>query len=286
MNIILAKHFGMCFGVRDALTATRALAGQGPATILGELVHNPVVTQQLDQLGVRRGDLRNLDSAATPRVVITAHGAAQRDRRAWQERGFEVTDTTCPLVKKAHNALSQLVAMGCHPVVIGKHDHVEVLGLTGDFPDADVILSDDDIAKLSPHPQFGVVSQTTQPATRVTQLLNQLRRTFPHSEVRYIDTVCQPTKDRQTALRDLCQEVEVIIAVGGITSNNTQQLVTTAQSFGVRAYRVSQASELRSAWFDGVENVGVTAGTSTLDETIGEVVHALKELQPVAAACS
>lgn len=285
MNIILAKHFGMCFGVRDALTATRALAGQGPATILGELVHNPVVTQQLEQLGVRRGELRNLDSAATPRVVITAHGAAQRDRRAWQERGFEVTDTTCPLVKKAHTALSQLVAMGCHPVVIGKHDHVEVLGLTGDFPDADVILTDDDIAELSPHPEFGVVSQTTQPATRVTHLLSELRSTFPHSEVRYIDTVCQPTKDRQTALRDLCQEVEVIIAVGGITSNNTQQLVTTARSFGVRAYRVSQASELQSAWFDGVENVGVTAGTSTLDETVREVVHALEELHPVAAAC-
>ena len=276
MNIILAKHYGMCFGVRDALKATKAAAKSGPTTILGQLVHNEVVTEQLNKLGVQRGNLRNLDSAETPQVVITAHGAADRDRSAWKELGFQVTDTTCPLVKKAHHALAQLVLEGYHPVVIGKDSHVEVLGLTGDFPDAEVVLSEADIDNLSLREKFGVVSQTTQPTALVTRLVDYLRTRFPDSEVKYTDTVCQPTKDRQSALRELCQQVDVVIAVGGSNSNNTHQLVTSAQSFGVRAYRVGTAQELRDEWFEGVETVGVTAGTSTLHETVQEVYEALR----------
>ena len=284
MNIILAKHHGMCFGVRDALKATHAAAQHGPTTILGELVHNQVVTDQLDRLGVQRGHLRDLKSASTPGVIITAHGASNADRLTWKNQGHQVTDTTCPLVKKAHAALAMLVGKGYHPVVIGNRDHVEVLGLTGDFPEADVILSSREIGELEPRTKFGVVSQTTQPISRVATLVTALEAHFPNSDVRYVDTVCQPTKDRQTALRDLCQKVDLVIAVGGSNSNNTQQLVTTSNRYGVRAYRVARASELKMEWFDGVENVGVTAGTSTLDATIEEVVEALKKLEPLVLA--
>ena len=280
MNVILAKHYGMCFGVRDALEATREAAAAGPTTILGELVHNQVVTEHLDRLGVRRGHLRDLEGTSTRQVVITAHGAADRDRAAWRGGGFRVTDTTCPLVKKAHTALSQLVMGGYHPVVIGKRDHVEVLGLTGDYPQAHVILSEDDIERLPPHGRFGVVAQTTQPTTRVQHLVEKLGERFPESEIRFIDTVCQPTKDRQTALSELCRRVELVIVVGGSNSNNTHQLVRTARSYGVGAHRVGRASELRGEWFAGVENVGVTAGTSTLEETVAEVVDALRAGQP------
>lgn len=279
MKIILAKHYGMCFGVRDALKATKKTATQGPTTILGQLVHNEVVTTQLDQMGVQRGHLRDLKSAVTPQVVITAHGAADRDRAAWKEGGFQVTDTTCPLVKKAHNALARLVLQGYHPLVIGKRDHVEVLGLTGDFPEADVVLSEEDILALAPQARFGVVSQTTQPTTLVEGLVEQVRVRFPDSDIKFVDTVCQPTKDRQTALHDLCRQVQVVIAVGGANSNNTRQLVKTAQSYGVQAYRVGTAAELQDAWFEGVETVGVTAGTSTLQETVQEVYEVLSARQ-------
>ena len=284
MNVILADHYGMCFGVRDALKATKAAASKGPTTILGELVHNQVVTQQLDQLGVQRGRLRDLDSANTSQVVITAHGAADRDRRAWSARGLHVTDTTCPLVHKAHKALAQLVLDGYHPIVIGKRDHVEVLGLTGDFPEAHVVLSQDDIDALPAMCKLGVVSQTTQPTTLVGNLVRKIEERFPNSDVRFVDTVCQPTKDRQRALHDLCQQVEVVIAVGGNNSNNTLQLVKTAQRYGKRAYRVGSAVELQETWFDGVKSVGVTAGTSTLEETVQEVYAALLEMAPMAAA--
>lgn len=282
MRVILANHYGMCFGVRDALAATREVAQKGPTTILGELVHNQVVTAQLDALGVRRGHLRDPQSAETSQVVITAHGAAERDRHSWRERGFQVTDTTCPLVRKAHNALAQLVTQGFHPVVIGKREHVEVLGLTGDFPEAEVILNSTDIEELAPRERFGVVSQTTQPTQRVAKLVEQLRSAFPTSEVRFIDTVCQPTKDRQIALRELCEKVDVVIAVGGLNSNNTKQLVLTARALGCRAHRVARADELQPEWFEGVDTVGVTAGTSTLDSSVRQVVAALERL-PVAA---
>ena len=134
MNINLARHYGMCFGVRDALRSTHDLTSERKLTVLGELVHNPVVQEHLGNLGVENGSLDDVSSSGTEDVVITAHGAADRDRRRWADAGFRVSDTTCPLVKKAHNALAQPVARGFFPVVIGKPDHVEVRGLTGDFP--------------------------------------------------------------------------------------------------------------------------------------------------------
>lgn len=284
MNIILAKHYGMCFGVRDALKATHETAAQGPTTILGQLVHNEVVRAQLDEMGVRQGHLRDHGHATTPQVVITAHGAAERDRMAWKAKGFRVTDTTCPLVRKAHTALAKLVLQGYHPIVIGKRDHVEVLGLTGDFPEADVIIDAEDVAALTPHERFGVVSQTTQPTDRVAHLVALVESRFPNSDVCFIDTVCQPTKDRQLALKELCRQVEVVIVVGGSNSNNTHQLVQTARSYGVRAHRVAHPEELRSEWITGARNVGLTAGTSTLHETVQAVHRALQQLAEPAYA--
>jgi 4-hydroxy-3-methylbut-2-enyl diphosphate reductase len=278
MKINLARHYGMCFGVRDALRSTHDLAAERKLTVLGQLVHNPVVQEHLGRLGVEDGDLADVASAATQDVVITAHGAADRDRRRWADAGFRVNDTTCPLVKKAHTALAQLVARGFYPVVIGKRDHVEVRGLTGDFPEAAVVESFRDIVGLPRGKKLGVVSQTTQPIDHVERMLRQIEKCHPAVEVEFRDTVCQPTKDRQRALEDLCAENEVIIVVGGANSNNTAQLARTVEKLGARAYRVARAEEIDPHWLRGVENVGVTAGTSTLDESVQQVFGRLKEI--------
>lgn len=278
MQVILAKHYGMCFGVRDALRKTHSLAEEHPVTVLGELVHNEVVHENLERIGVQRGRLADLESARTPSVVITAHGASDRDRRAWKASGRQVVDTTCPLVKKAHTALAILVAQGYHPVVIGKRDHIEVRGLIGDFPGADVVLSPEDVEQLADRPRFGIVSQTTQPLETANQLVEMLRWRFPASAVRFVDTVCQPTKDRQIAVKELCLEADLIIVVGGEHSNNTRELVRKARAFGKPAHRVGRARELEPTWFRGVAKVGITAGTSTLDETVMEVVEAVRRL--------
>jgi 4-hydroxy-3-methylbut-2-en-1-yl diphosphate reductase len=191
MTIHLAKHHGMCFGVRDALRATHDAAKAAPITVLGQLVHNPLVDAHLRTLGVQMGELTDSPRAATHDVIITAHGAADRQRVALREAGHRITDTTCPLVHKAHEALRTLVENGYLPVVIGQASHVEVRGLIGDFPQAVVILDENDLKRMPRHSKVGVISQTTQPLARALALVDALKRRLPDAEVRFVDTICQ-----------------------------------------------------------------------------------------------
>ncbi len=278
MTIHLAQHYGMCFGVRDALRATHAAAAQEPVTMLGQLVHNPVVDAHLQTLGVRRGELDQLASATTSRVVITAHGASDADLRRWRHAGHQVTDTSCPLVRKAHQALAVLVQEGYHPVVIGQRQHVEVRGLIGDHPQASVLLDAADVCCIPAHPRLGVVSQTTQPLDHVLRMIELIKQQHGRSEVRFVDTVCHPTKQRQTALEDLARICEVIVVIGGRNSNNTRQLAEKARALGVPARQVETPDDLVPGWFQDVTHVGVTAGTSTLDETVRAVMARLQTL--------
>ena len=268
MKIILAEHFGMCFGVRDAVAQAEALAARGPLTILGELVHNPLVREQLRARGARESSLDDAPLAAESSVMITAHGASDRRRKQWQTAGLKVADGTCPLVRHAHAQLRSLVTAGYFPVVIGQAGHVEVRGLTEDFPSAVVIGGPADIAQLPDAPRYGIISQTTQPIDRVRTLVAEIRRARPQAAVRFADTVCKPTKDRQSALRRLLAEAEMIVVVGGRASNNTRQLVETCRAAGRRAVHIERAEDLNAADFEGVEIVGLTAGTSTLPETV------------------
>lgn len=270
-QIILADHYGLCFGVRDAITEAERLSTTAPLTVLGELVHNPVVRERLASLGVRERSLEAVGRAPTPHVMITAHGASDSARSAWVDAGFMVADGTCPLVRRAHNELRQLVALGYFPVVIGKRGHAEVNGLTGDFPDTAVVETEADIPRLPLAPKYGVISQTTQPIERVERLVAALRAARPQAEVRFCDTVCQPTKNRQLALRKLIAQADTLVVVGGHNSNNTLQLLAAALAAGRRAYHVERPDELDPAWFEEAEIVGLTAGTSTLKETVAAV---------------
>ena len=139
-------------------------------------------------------------------------------------------EATCPLVHLAHRAVARLVRDGFHPVIIGKRDHVEVRGLTEDLKAFDVVLREAGRAgPCAERPRFGVVAQTTQPIDRVRELVGLMRRRFPDSEVRFIDTVCQPTKQRQHAAIELAQQCDVVIVIGGAHSNNTHELVEHLQ---------------------------------------------------------
>jgi 4-hydroxy-3-methylbut-2-en-1-yl diphosphate reductase len=271
MKIVLAQHFGICFGVRDAIAQAEDLARQAPLTILGELVHNPIVRDQLRAHGVAEGSLDQTRSTSQ-RVMITAHGASDRKRETWQRAGFDVVDGTCPLVRHAHEQLKRLVQRGYFPVVIGKHGHVEVRGLTEDFAEAVVIESAEDIRKLPVAERYGLISQTTQPIDQVRALVSQIQRLRPNSEVRFVDTVCRPTKDRQLALQKLIAIADAIVVVGGHQSNNTRQLVKTCLAAGKPTFHIERAEELKPHWFRTDDVVGLTAGTSTLPETV-QAVH-------------
>ena len=275
MQVRLADHFGMCFGVRDAIDLALDLTRQGPLTILGDLVHNPDVVARIDAAGAVR--VTDQDDIYTPAVLLTAHGVPDRVRLELRERGLAVHDATCPLVTRAHRALARLTAEGRHPVVIGQPKHVEVRGLVGDLDDCTIVQNEADLDQLAEriehHPdlRLGVVSQTTQPLERVRELVAAMRERFPNTDIHFVDTVCQPTKDRQQALRDLAAETDVVIVVGGPDSNNSRKLVELARSLGRPAHLVANASELRPEWFDNCAIVGLTAGTSTPDAIIDEV---------------
>jgi len=274
MKVIVAEHFGICFGVRDAIAKAHALAREGPLTILGELVHNPIVRERLLAQGAQE---QSSADAATGRVMITAHGTSDKQREALSKRGLEVADGTCPLVRYAHDQLKRLIRAGYFPVVIGLADHVEVRGLVGDFVEACVINEVVDIRKLPPRRRYGIVSQTTQPIDRARALVVEIARAHPNAKIRFVDTVCKPTKDRQLALKKLIAAVEVIVVVGGRQSNNTRQLVQTCRAAGKRSLHIERPEELQREWFRGVAVVGLTGGTSTLPETVEAVRRRLEE---------
>ena len=269
MEVRVADHMGMCFGVRDAIDMALGLTRRGPVTILGDLVHNPDVVAEMDAAGAVRA--RDPEQVRTPVVLLTAHGTADRVKLRLAEEGREVHDAACPLVTRVHLALRKLVSEGRHPVVIGKADHVEVRGLVGDLDDYTIVLREEDLDRLEGRDRLGVVAQTTQPLERVRELVEALRARFPRADVRFIDTVCQPTKDRQVALRRLAAESEVVVVVGGPESNNSRKLTELAKSAGRKAYQVARAEELRADWFANSHIVGVTAGTSTPEPIIQEV---------------
>ena len=278
LRVLRATHLGMCFGVRDAIALAHETARQQPVTVLGELVHNETVLADLQSRGVRFA--RQPEEAATNTVMITAHGTSDRMRSRLAGDGFNVVDSTCPLVHVAHRALRELVAAGFHPIIIGQRQHVEVRGLTGDLDEFDVVLTAQDVEQLPPHTRLGIVSQTTQPIERVRHLVQLIRARFPGAEVRFRDTVCQPTKQRQTAAIALAQHCDVVIVIGGANSNNTRELVATCSRHCSRVHHVQHAADLRAEWFYDAETVGITAGTSTPDATIVEVEQRLRNFTP------
>jgi 4-hydroxy-3-methylbut-2-enyl diphosphate reductase len=274
MRIIRAEHFGMCFGVRDAIALALDQSHHQPFTILGDLVHNETVLAQLRAKGIRLA--QSVAEVETASVMITAHGASEVAMARARARGLQVLEATCPLVHAAHRAVAKLVTEGYHPVIIGKRDHVEVRGMTEDLRSFDVVLTEAEIFELEERPRFGIAAQTTQPIERVRHLVGLIRSRFPKSDVRFVDTVCQPTKQRQHAAAELAQQSDVVVVIGGAHSNNTHELVKTCLKHCSRVYHVQTAHDLKPEWFTGANTVGITAGTSTPDGLVDAVEEWLR----------
>jgi 4-hydroxy-3-methylbut-2-enyl diphosphate reductase len=270
MQILRAQELGMCFGVRDALAVLDREPEPADVTIHGELVHNPEVLALLDRRGFHRSNEAARAVPSTPVVAVTAHGISDLERGTLLAAGKRLVDTTCPLVRKAHEAAQVLAREGRRVVVLGKRDHVEVRGLVDDLVEPLVVGGLDDIATWPEH-RLGVVCQTTTQDEVAQELLAAIRARNPHADVRFVDTVCAPTKARIQALLDLLPRVDAMVVVGGHDSNNTRQLVLRSEHHGVRTCHVAHARELQAEWFLGVQRCGLTAGTSTLPKTVEEV---------------
>jgi 4-hydroxy-3-methylbut-2-enyl diphosphate reductase len=268
----------MCFGVRDAIDLAVRRSDTAPLTVLGDLVHNDAVLARLRSRGIATAN--DPARAETRTVMVTAHGASERSLARTRALGLEVVDATCPLVNVAHRAVQALVRDGYHPVIIGQRGHVEVRGLTEDLDAFDVVLDESEVLALAPRPRLGVAAQTTQPIERVRRLVACIRQRFADSDVRFIDTVCRPTKQRQTAAVDLARQADIVIVVGGASSNNTRQLVDTCAHYCARVHHVQTEADLCVDWFRDVRTVGLTAGTSTPDDVVDRVESRIRAFAP------
>jgi 4-hydroxy-3-methylbut-2-en-1-yl diphosphate reductase len=275
MQIIKADVLGMCFGVRDALAIMAEVEQPQRVTIHGELVHNEAVIQQLGERGfqmVRETARRPLP--VTDTVLVTAHGISDKERQRLLAAGKEIVDTTCPLVNRAHEAAQKLQQEGRQVLVIGKRGHVEIQGVIEDLKSFEVIQSADEVRSYGV-PKLGIMCQTTSPAQLVRRVCEAVAAHNPDADIQFIDTVCHPTKDHQNALLKLLDQVDAVVVVGGRNSNNTRELAARCRENGVPSFHIQSADDLDPAWFSGLEIVGLTAGTSTLDSTIDEVHRAL-----------
>src|SRR5687768_1528216 len=277
MRIIRATHLGMCFGVRDAIALAFEHADSGPLTILGDLVHNPTVLTALEAKGISVA--QDVAHVQTPTVMVTAHGTSERALAQTRALGLTVVEATCPLVHVAHRAVTAFAREGYHVVIVGQRDHVEVRGLTGDLDDFDVVLDEEGVLALGEHPRIGIAAQTTQSIEKVRQLAASIRRRFPRSDVRFVDTVCKPTKERQSAAVEMARQADVVIVVGGRSSNNTRELVKTCARYCARVHHVQTDADVRSEWFDGAKVVGLTAGTSTPGDVIDRVEARIRQVE-------
>ena len=278
MQVIRADVLGLCFGVRDALAIMNEVERPGEVTVHGELVHNPIVVHQLDLRGFRNSDESSRGGEVeTPVVLITAHGISDRERARLGGLGKTLIDTTCPLVDRAHRAALMLRDEGYHVLIIGRKGHVEVRGIAEDLPSVDIVEGEADVATY-PQARLGIVCQTTSPERLVKAVRRAVEQRNPHAEIRFVDTVCLPTKDHQRSLDRLLDRVPAMVVVGGRNSNNTRELVALCVERGVPALHVQDASELDPSWLRPYETVGLTAGTSTLDSTVEEVERSLRRM--------
>jgi 4-hydroxy-3-methylbut-2-en-1-yl diphosphate reductase len=274
MKVSLANAMGTCFGVRDAIDLAMSPEFHSDLTIVGQLVHNPQVSESLKQNGVSLvPGIEDINQIKTKKVMITAHGAAEKTKQKLHDAGFIVYDASCPLVMRVHQTIKSLVSKGYFPVVIGQKDHVEVKGIVGDLDDYLVINNEDDLKKIkySGYRKLGIVSQTTQQTDKVESLVEKIRALDYVDDVSFVNTICQPTQDRQVAVHELANQVDLMIVIGGFNSSNTKKLVHVCEEKGVEARHIESCHQLSHEWFVGKQHVGITAGTSTPEDIINQV---------------
>ncbi|MDP9180424.1 MAG: 4-hydroxy-3-methylbut-2-enyl diphosphate reductase [Chloroflexota bacterium] len=277
MEILLAKDMGFCWGVRRAIDIMERAADQyGEIISVGPIVHNPQVVQQLEEKGVRLGQP---EDASRP-VAITAHGVGPQVLEEVHATGAEVIDGTCPIVTRSQRWARRMAEQGFSVLVFGDPDHREVRGVIAWAGDKAIPVRDGD-ALPDPFPnRVALISQTTQTPERFAQFVAQVMAAHVNdiTEMRLINTLCHVTSNQQAAARELAQECDIMLVVGGRASANTRHLLEVVQAEGVRAYHIESADEIEPEWLRDVQRLGVTAGASTPDSAVEAVVERARQL--------
>jgi len=280
LRIEKAAGIGFCFGVRRAIDILERVARErGGVETLGAVVHNQQVLQRLAEIGIRLAP--GVDDIRGDTVAIGAHGVNPQLEEELRARHINIINTTCPFVHRAQIAARRLARSGFFVIVYGDADHAEVRGVLGWANNRGVAALDERfIATLDHLPRrLGILSQTTQIPARFTEFVKKLidSALVKDSELRVIDTICHDIRQRQAAALELASRVDLMLVIGGHTSANTNRLAELC-STATKTYLVETAEEIQPSWFRGQSHIGVTAGASTAEETINEVVMRLEAL--------
>ena len=274
MEIIVARHAGVCYGVRRALTlATEAADASACVKTLGPLIHNPLAVEQLRDQGIDVAD--TLDDANHGTLVVRSHGVAPDVIDAARAKGLDVVDATCPHVTAVQEAAGLLAREGYFVIIVGEADHPEVEGIRGWAGEGAIVVEAvDELPERFGTRKVGVVVQTTQSVDRLRDIVSALL--VRAGELRVFNTICAATTLRQESAADLAKDVDVVIVVGGHNSGNTTRLAEISRGYNERVHHVESVDELDAEWFEGAARVGVTAGASTPEEQIEAVVAAIE----------
>lgn len=279
MEIILASNAGFCFGVRAAINKGEKLIeeGKGPIATLGPLIHNPQEVARLESLGIKSYD--DIDSVQEKNVLIRTHGVAPSVYQEIEKHGHSYYDCTCPKVKRVQQLAREHAEAGCQVLVLGDCKHPEVMAIVGWTNDtAIVFISLDELKGLSLEgKKVCLVSQTTEKLERFEKAVEYLE-SLSLEELVVQNTICTATRDRQSDASELAAKVDLMVVIGGYNSANTCKLVSICQDVGVATKHVETAAELQDEWFEGVNKIGLTAGASTPDWIIREVIDKMEEL--------
>ena len=276
MKIFLAKDAGYCFGVRDAVNLAYDTAeAKGEVYMLGTIVHNERVIENLANAGAKV--VETLDDVPENKpILFRAHGTAPELWKKADKKILDLVDATCPLVTEIHDEIKKLEEEGRRTIIIGDHGHDEVIAIAAQVSDPIIVANVDEAKTLRKMKKAGVVSQSTQMIENVQEIMNILmEKVF---DIRFVNTICFPTRRNHEQIKELALQCDVMIVIGSFTSANSKRLTQLALERNKRSYQVTTAEELDMSWFNDCETIGISAGASTPDEIINEVVKHIKKI--------
>ncbi|MFN3947206.1 MAG: 4-hydroxy-3-methylbut-2-enyl diphosphate reductase [Aquificaceae bacterium] len=282
-EIIVAQHAGFCFGVKRAISlAEEALKDKdGNILSMGPLIHNPQEVKRLEEKGLRLlKDEEELSQG--DKVIVRSHGIPPQKERQLLSKGVQIIDATCPFVKAVHEAVIRLCKEGYFVVIVGEKNHPEVVGTLGYLQECGgkgvVVENKEDLREILGKDKVGMVAQTTQNEQFFKEVVGEL--SLWTRELKVINTICNATSERQEDVYSLAPQVDVMLIIGGKNSGNTRRLYEVAKSLNPNSYHIETSQELKREWFEGVKRIGITAGASTPDWIIQEVISKIREIHP------
>ncbi len=271
-QVIIAKKAGFCYGVKRAIDLAQTVAGQ--AFSLGELIHNPQMIAKLEQQGITGVD--SIDQVPDGQtVIIRAHGETDEILQKAEAKKLKVVNATCPFVNKVHVLAKTMEADGYQVIVLGEDHHPEVIGIIGNLKNGIVIHNLTEAKKLPRFDKIGLVSQTTQQHKTFNDIKKELANHC--QELKAIDTICDATSERQEAAQELAKQVDYMIVIGGKNSGNTNQLFEISNKI-TESIHVETVDELNLNKIKNKKKVGITAGASTPDHLIQQVVDKIAKI--------